>query len=99
MATCATDGVKLWDLRKLRNFKSLAPYEGAPTAAVSFDHSGLFLGVGGAGEPPGPHVQLPRPRGPDQGRLVRAARPPAAGHALATHSTPGPHHATPLSTC
>lgn len=27
MATCATDGVKLWDLRKLKNFKSLAPYE------------------------------------------------------------------------
>ncbi|KAL4431421.1 hypothetical protein ABPG75_006677 [Micractinium tetrahymenae] len=48
MATCASDGVKLWDLRKLRNFKSLAPYEGAPTAAVAFDHSGLFLGVGGA---------------------------------------------------
>lgn len=52
MATCAADGVKLWDLRKLRNFKSLAPYgagEGAAaTAAVAFDHSGLYLGVGGA---------------------------------------------------
>ncbi|EFN51555.1 hypothetical protein CHLNCDRAFT_140025 [Chlorella variabilis] len=49
MATCAADGVKLWDLRKLRNFKSLAPYEeGTPTAAVAFDHSGLYLGVGGA---------------------------------------------------
>lgn len=49
MATCASDGVKLWDLRKLRNFKSLAPYEGRPAAAVAFDHSGLYLGVGGAG--------------------------------------------------
>jgi hypothetical protein len=50
MATCATDGVKLWDLRKLRNFKSLAPYDaGTPTAAVAFDHSGLYLGVGGSG--------------------------------------------------
>lgn len=49
MATCATDGVKLWDLRKLRNFKSLAPYDaGTPTAAVAFDHSGLYLGVGGS---------------------------------------------------
>ena len=50
MATAASDGVKLWDLRKLRNFKSLAPYESAPATAVAFDHSGLFLGVGGAGE-------------------------------------------------
>jgi pre-mRNA-processing factor 19 len=51
MASCAADGVKLWDLRKLKNFKSLAPYEeGTPTAAVAFDHSGLFLAVGGAGE-------------------------------------------------
>jgi pre-mRNA-processing factor 19 len=49
MATCASDGVKLWDLRKLKNFKSLAPYEGTPTSAVAFDHSGLYLGVGGAG--------------------------------------------------
>lgn len=48
MATCASDGVKLWDLRKLKNFKSLAPYEGAATSAVAFDTSGLYLGVGGA---------------------------------------------------
>lgn len=34
MATCATDGVKLWDLRKLKNFKSLAPYEVSPAAAL-----------------------------------------------------------------
>ena len=49
MASCASDGVKLWDLRKLRNFKSLAPYEAAPTTSVSFDFSGLYLAVGGAG--------------------------------------------------
>jgi pre-mRNA-processing factor 19 len=52
MASAAADGVKLWDLRKLKNFKSLTPYgEGAkaPVAtAVKFDHSGLFLAVGGA---------------------------------------------------
>ena len=49
MASCAADGVKLWDLRKLRNFKSLAPYEAAPTTSVAFDFSGLYLAVGGAG--------------------------------------------------
>ena len=45
LATAAADGVKLWDLRKLLNFKDLA----APEASfVTFDHSGLFLAVGGA---------------------------------------------------
>lgn len=30
LATCAADGVKLWDLRKLKNFKTITPYgEGA----------------------------------------------------------------------
>jgi pre-mRNA-processing factor 19 len=29
LATGAADGVKLWDLRKLKNFKTLTPYEGA----------------------------------------------------------------------
>jgi pre-mRNA-processing factor 19 len=55
MASAAVDGVKLWDLRKLKNFKSLTPYgdasgKGASTAAtaVKFDDSGLFLAVGGA---------------------------------------------------
>jgi len=52
MASAAADGVKLWDLRKLKNFRSIAPYgeeAGAAAAtAVSFDHSGLFLAVGGA---------------------------------------------------
>jgi pre-mRNA-processing factor 19 len=54
MASCASDGVKLWDLRKLRNFKSLAPYEAAPTTGVAFDFSGLYLAVGGAGGCPPP---------------------------------------------
>ena len=31
LATGAADGVKLWDLRKLKNFKTLTPYEGAAT--------------------------------------------------------------------
>lgn len=57
MASAAADGVKLWDLRKLKNFKSLMPYGDAgggakngstAATAVKFDHSGLFLGVGGA---------------------------------------------------
>lgn len=31
LATCASDGVKLWDLRKLKNFKTITPYgEGTP---------------------------------------------------------------------
>jgi pre-mRNA-processing factor 19 len=53
MASAAADGVKLWDLRKLKNFQSLMPYgeAGAKTPAttsVKFDHSGLFLAVCGA---------------------------------------------------
>ena len=48
MASAASDGVKLWDLRKLKNFKSLEPYgSGVGATAVKFDHSGLFLAVGG----------------------------------------------------
>lgn len=49
LATCAADGVKLWDLRKLKNFKSIAPWGegGAETTAVSFDFSGRYLAVGG----------------------------------------------------
>ncbi|KAI8476157.1 MAG: spliceosome component, nuclear pre-mRNA splicing factor [Monoraphidium minutum] len=47
LATAAADGVKLWDLRKLKNFKMLSPYDGAPCTCVAFDHSGLYLAVGG----------------------------------------------------
>jgi pre-mRNA-processing factor 19 len=49
MASAASDGVKLWDLRKLKNFQSLEPYgPGGGAAAVAFDHSGLYLAVAGA---------------------------------------------------
>ncbi|BDA49495.1 Pre-mRNA-processing factor 19 [Coccomyxa sp. Obi] len=51
LATAADDGVKLWDLRKLKNFKSLeAPAAAGPGAplAVGFDFSGQNLAVGGA---------------------------------------------------
>lgn len=38
LATCAADGVKLWDLRKLKNFRTLAPPDGgAATTSVHFD--------------------------------------------------------------
>mmetsp|Transcript_7522 Transcript_7522/g.10177 ORF Transcript_7522/g.10177 Transcript_7522/m.10177 type:complete len:507 (+) Transcript_7522:260-1780(+) len=48
LATAAEDGVKLWDLRKPKNFKNLSPYgPGVKTTTVKFDHSGLYLGVGG----------------------------------------------------
>ena len=36
LATTATDGVKLWDLRKLRNFKTLTPYEAGVPSQVTF---------------------------------------------------------------
>ncbi|GBF98278.1 spliceosome nuclear pre-mRNA splicing factor [Raphidocelis subcapitata] len=48
LATAAADGIKLWDLRKLKNFKTLSPYEGGGACtSVAFDHSGLYLSVGG----------------------------------------------------
>lgn len=51
LATAADDGVKLWDLRKLKNFKTLeAPAGGATGAplAVGFDFSGQNLAIGGS---------------------------------------------------
>lgn len=48
LATAASDGIKLWDLRKLKNFKTLSPYEDAPCTSVAFDYTGLYLAVGGA---------------------------------------------------
>jgi WD40 repeat protein len=38
-----------WDLRKLKNFKSIQPWGegGAETSSVAFDHSGHYLAVGG----------------------------------------------------
>ncbi|EIE19108.1 spliceosome component, nuclear pre-mRNA splicing factor [Coccomyxa subellipsoidea C-169] len=51
LATAADDGVKVWDLRKLKNFKTLeAPAgtaAGAPLA-VGFDFSGQNLAIGGS---------------------------------------------------
>lgn len=46
LATAAHDGVKLWDLRKLKNFRSFpSPDLDTPTNSVDFDHSGSYLGV------------------------------------------------------
>ncbi|XP_020094280.1 pre-mRNA-processing factor 19-like [Ananas comosus] len=49
LATAATDGVKLWDLRKLRNFRSFSPYDSnTPTNSVEFDSSGSYLAIAGS---------------------------------------------------
>eukprot|EP00898_Chlorokybus_atmophyticus_P008651 jgi/Chlat1/8788/Chrsp90S08134 len=44
LATAAADGVKLWDLRKLKNFRNI---QATSVNVVEFDYSGLYLGVGG----------------------------------------------------
>ncbi|AQK65171.1 Pre-mRNA-processing factor 19 homolog 2 [Zea mays] len=49
LATAAHDGVKLWDLRKLRNFRTFSPYDlDTPTNTVEFDFSGNYLAIGGS---------------------------------------------------
>lgn len=49
LATAGPDGVKLWDLRKLKNFRTFAPYDaGTPTNSVQFDHSGSYLALAGS---------------------------------------------------
>lgn len=49
LATAAHDGVKLWDLRKLRNFRSFTPYDSnTPTNTVEFDYSGNYLAIAGS---------------------------------------------------
>ncbi|CAM8921210.1 unnamed protein product [Rhodiola kirilowii] len=49
LATAASDGVKLWDLRKLRNFRTISPYETQThTNSVDFDHSGNYLALAGS---------------------------------------------------
>ncbi|PNH07333.1 U-box domain-containing protein 72 [Tetrabaena socialis] len=47
LASVSDDCVKLWDLRKLQNFKTLEPFTDGPCASVAFDHSGQYLAVGG----------------------------------------------------
>jgi pre-mRNA-processing factor 19 len=49
LATAASDGVRLWDLRKLRNFRTFAPYDAnTPTNSVEFDFSGSYLAIAGS---------------------------------------------------
>ncbi|XP_066316505.1 pre-mRNA-processing factor 19-like [Miscanthus floridulus] len=49
LATAARDGVRLWDVRKLTNLRTISPYDsGTPTNAVEFDSSGSYLGIGGS---------------------------------------------------
>eukprot|EP00252_Welwitschia_mirabilis_P014162 TRINITY_DN31204_c0_g1_i1.p1 TRINITY_DN31204_c0_g1~~TRINITY_DN31204_c0_g1_i1.p1 ORF type:complete len:523 (-),score=113.97 TRINITY_DN31204_c0_g1_i1:369-1937(-) len=49
LATAGYDGVKLWDLRKLKNFRSFAPYDAdTATNSVQFDHSGSYLAIAGS---------------------------------------------------
>ncbi|KAH7573172.1 hypothetical protein JRO89_XS03G0082800 [Xanthoceras sorbifolium] len=49
LATAARDGVKLWDLRKLKNFRSFEFNDtDTPTNSVDFDHSGNYLAIAGA---------------------------------------------------
>ncbi|CAI9118045.1 OLC1v1019552C1 [Oldenlandia corymbosa var. corymbosa] len=49
LAAASSDGVRLYDLRKLKNFRSFSPYDGeSSTQSVEFDHSGSYLAFGGA---------------------------------------------------
>ena len=49
LASSAEDSlVKLWDLRKLKNFKTLSLPEGYVVKAVTFDQSGTYLGIAGS---------------------------------------------------
>eukprot|EP00088_Acartia_fossae_P018346 TRINITY_DN2059_c0_g1_i2.p1 TRINITY_DN2059_c0_g1~~TRINITY_DN2059_c0_g1_i2.p1 ORF type:complete len:520 (+),score=119.19 TRINITY_DN2059_c0_g1_i2:63-1622(+) len=48
LASAADDScVKLWDLRKLKNFKTIELEEGYEVKDLSFDHSGTYLAVAG----------------------------------------------------
>ncbi|KAJ4870629.1 Pre-mRNA-processing factor 19-like protein 1 [Raphanus sativus] len=42
LATSALDGVRLWDLRKLKNFRT---FDFPNANSVEFDHSGSYLGI------------------------------------------------------
>lgn len=49
LATAADDAcVKLWDLRKLKNFKTLQLDEGYQIKDLCFDQSGTYLAVAGS---------------------------------------------------
>ena len=48
LATAAEDSVvKLWDLRKLKNFRSIALEDRYEVKALAFDYSGAYLAVAG----------------------------------------------------
>ena len=48
LATAANDAcVKLWDLRKLKNFKTIQLEESYEVKDLSFDQSGTYLAVAG----------------------------------------------------
>ncbi|GLC42058.1 hypothetical protein PLESTB_001063500 [Pleodorina starrii] len=47
LASASDDCIKLWDLRKLANFKTIDAFSDGPCASVAFDHSGQYLAVGG----------------------------------------------------
>lgn len=48
LATAADDAcVKLWDLRKLKNFKTLQLDEGYQIKDLCFDQSGTYLAIAG----------------------------------------------------
>lgn len=48
LASASEEGVRIWDLRKLKNVHTLDPYEGSSSCnAVKFDHSGHYLAIGG----------------------------------------------------
>lgn len=48
LATSADDCcVKLWDLRKLKNFKTLTLDDGYEIKDLCFDQSGTYLGIAG----------------------------------------------------
>jgi pre-mRNA-processing factor 19 len=48
LATAAEDAsIKLWDLRKLKNFKTITLEDRYEVRDLVFDQSGMYLGVAG----------------------------------------------------